>query len=254
MTRGRSSSAPKYRLHKATGQARVTIRGTTFYLGKHGSEQSHQKYKQLLADEWNPCSSSQTPPLKSAAVPVTVTDLAVEYAKFVTRKFGDDSNEWKQVRLVLKSIRESYGHLLANEFGPVRLENYRQTLVARGLSRAVIKRKSNYVKKMYQNAVRYELIPVELWQSLCALGPVEMQDTPRRKIGPADLDIVKATQLELTPVLRDMVEVHRLIGARPSEVCNIRPCDIDRTNEIWVYTPAMTCPLRTSPQQNLGFC
>ena len=78
MTRGRSSSAPKYRLHKATGQARVTIRGITFYLGKHGSEQSNQKYKQLLADEWNLGSSSQTPPLKSAAVPVTVTELAID--------------------------------------------------------------------------------------------------------------------------------------------------------------------------------
>ena len=46
------------------------------------------------------------------------------------------------------------------------------------------------------------------------------------------------TQQELTPVLADMVEVHRLIGARPSEMCNLRPCDIDRSEAVWIYTPA----------------
>ncbi len=90
---------------------------------------------------------------------------------------------------------------------------------------------AKFVKRKFLNAVCYELIPIELWQSLRAFGPVEMQDMPRRKIEPADPDIVEATHRQLTPVLRDMVEVHRLIGARPLEVCNIRPCDIDRTND-----------------------
>ena len=38
MKHGRSALAPSYRLHKATGQARVTINGRTYYLGKHGTE------------------------------------------------------------------------------------------------------------------------------------------------------------------------------------------------------------------------
>ena len=50
MKRGRSTSAPKYRLHKAGGQARVTINGKTYYLGEHGTDVSLQKYKQLIAD------------------------------------------------------------------------------------------------------------------------------------------------------------------------------------------------------------
>ena len=53
MKRGRSTSPPKYRLHKATGQAVITLNGKDHYLGKHGTELSHQKYKQLLADKWN---------------------------------------------------------------------------------------------------------------------------------------------------------------------------------------------------------
>ena len=34
-----------------------------------------------------------------------------------------------------------------------------------------------------------------------------------------------------------MVRFQRLTGARPGEVCSIRPCDIDRTKKIWVYQP-----------------
>ena len=153
MKRGLSTSAPSYRLHKASGQARVTINGKTHYLGKHGTEQSKRKYRLLLADHWSPPGKTPKPTQqggqrlgdRGASDSVTVGQLAIEYAKH-----GDDSNEWKQVQLVLKDIRATYGHLTAGEFGPIRFENYRQSLIDRQLSRGVIKRKSNYVLKMFQ--------------------------------------------------------------------------------------------------------
>ena len=64
MKRGRSTSAPSYRLHKATGQARVTINGKTHYLGKYGTEESEQRYKQALADHWNPLGTPPKPFLR----------------------------------------------------------------------------------------------------------------------------------------------------------------------------------------------
>ena len=231
-------AVPKYRLHKTSGKAVVSINGKDFYLGKHGTTASHQRYKELIADKWYPPGSDPKPAISKLSDEVSVTKLAIEYAKYVKRKHGDNSNEWNQVRLVLTTIRETYGHLSAADFGPIRLENYRQSLIDRGLSRGVITRKSNYVIKMFQQAVKFELIPVELWQRLLAIGPVEMKSKPKRKRGAVCPNIVAATQKELTGVLSDMVEVHRLIGARPSEVCNMRPCDIDRSGEVWVYTPA----------------
>lgn len=237
MKRGRSLSAPSYRLHKSTGQARVTINGKTYYLGKYGSDASRQLYKLLLADKWAMpgATAPATPP--DLDQEITISMLVVEFAKYAKRKYGD-SSEWRQIQIVLRFIRETYGHLPPAEFGPLRFENYRQSLADQGLSRAVVKRKSNYVLRMFQQAVKFELIPVEFWQRLLAVGPVEMDCKPPKKVRPVEDSIVKATQKELTPVLCDMVEVHRLIGARPSEVCNIRPCDIDRSEEIWIYTPS----------------
>ena len=42
---------PSYRLHKASGQAVVTLRGRDHYLGSYGSAESHTDYKRLIA-EW----------------------------------------------------------------------------------------------------------------------------------------------------------------------------------------------------------
>ena len=45
------SSVPKYRKHKATGQAIVTIQGRDFYLGPHGTKASKLEYDRLIG-EW----------------------------------------------------------------------------------------------------------------------------------------------------------------------------------------------------------
>jgi hypothetical protein len=41
---------PICRLHKASGQTLVQIKGRPLYLGKHGSPQSQQRYRRLIAE------------------------------------------------------------------------------------------------------------------------------------------------------------------------------------------------------------
>ena len=45
-----ASRTPKYRLHKPTGQAVVTIDGKDRYLGKHGTAESREGYDRLIAE------------------------------------------------------------------------------------------------------------------------------------------------------------------------------------------------------------
>jgi hypothetical protein len=45
-----SPRPPKYRRHKATGQAIVTIAGRDFYLGKFNSAASKEQYRRLIAE------------------------------------------------------------------------------------------------------------------------------------------------------------------------------------------------------------
>jgi len=55
---------------------------------------------------------------------------------------------------------------------------------------------------------------------------------------PVEDSVVEATLHHLPKVVADMVRFQRLCGARPGEVCALRPADIDRTGEIWRYVPA----------------
>jgi integrase len=50
-------------------------------------------------------------------------------------------------------------------------------------------------------------------------------------------DVVAATLPHLPPVVADMVRLQRLLGCRPGEICQLRPCDLDRSGEIWLYRP-----------------
>ena len=45
-----SVRVPKYRHHKASGQAFVEIRDRRIYLGQFDCEQSKAKYRQIIAD------------------------------------------------------------------------------------------------------------------------------------------------------------------------------------------------------------
>lgn len=49
--RQRRQSLPKYRKHRASGQAVVTLNGKDFYLGPHGTRASKAEYDRLLG-EW----------------------------------------------------------------------------------------------------------------------------------------------------------------------------------------------------------
>ena len=165
----RGSTPPKYRLHKASGKAVVSIHGKDHYLGQHGTRDSHTNYKLLIAGLWAK-NEGLIPIIPAPSEAISVGLLAVEFAKYAKKKYrhenGDQKSEWFIIKNMLTEIRSTYGDLEVNEFGPGRFESYRQSLVAKGLAKHTVKRYSDYVKKMFQYDVKMEMIPVELNQSL----------------------------------------------------------------------------------------
>ncbi len=65
---------PSYLLHKPTNQARVRIDGKDYYLGEYGSQESKERYRDLLA-EWLAESEDRSPSS------LTVDTLALLYLK-----------------------------------------------------------------------------------------------------------------------------------------------------------------------------
>jgi hypothetical protein len=80
-----SSSLPKYRKHRASGRAVVTINGRDFYLGPHGTQVSHREYDRVIAEY---LSSGRSSSFGSVGRAITVVELANDYLKHAKDYYG----------------------------------------------------------------------------------------------------------------------------------------------------------------------
>ena len=106
-----SVKAPKYRLHKPSGQAVVTLNGRDVYLGAYGSPESKARYNQLVAG-WQ--RSGRTSPIQKnhAAKSVTIDEMLVAYMGHVEQydlKNGKPTIAQEEARRLLTPIHERYG-------------------------------------------------------------------------------------------------------------------------------------------------
>lgn len=234
---------PKYALHAPSGQAYVRIKSRMIYLGKHGSQESQEAYARLIAELAT--SYHQTIPNGSDyANDLTVVELTAAYlrhAKEYYRKGGRPSPWLKHIKLTIRRLCELYGTTLAVDFGPLKLKSFRQTLIDAGHSRRYINKLTAIIPRVFKWGASEELVPASVFQALRTVEGLKKGRTiapEREPVLPVADEVVNATLPFLPPVVADMVRFQRLTAARPSEVCHLRPIDIDRSKTVWRYIPA----------------
>ena len=235
-----NSSLPKYRLHRASGQAVVYLYGGDIYLGPHGTKASRIEYDRLIS-EWIAAGRPASPP---KAYDITIVELSVAYRKFAKgyyQKNGEATETIHQVHRATELLCEKYGRTKATEFGPLAFQAFQADLIAKDLCRKTVNHFASTVRRMFRWAVTKELIPVTVYQAIKAVPNVPKDRTAAREmppVRPVEDSVVEATIPHLTSVVADMVRFQRLTGCRPGEVCQVRPMDIDRSQEVWQYRPA----------------
>jgi len=113
---------PKYALHRGTGQAKVRIEGKDIYLGKHGTEESRQRYDRII-DKWlrNGRTLGTTPKKQTTPTPVvvdeiTVVELCARYLAYCKEPFGKPNgiHRTKQMIRRVEKIGGSHGPFCLN--------------------------------------------------------------------------------------------------------------------------------------------
>lgn len=227
---------PSLRLHKPSKQAVVTIDGRDHYLGPWGSRRAKVEYERLIA-EWTANGGMGGGPGRS----VTVAELVLAYRKFAATYYAPPSQEAAQIRLAMRPLVGKYGHTFARDFGPLALKAVRQTWIEAGLARKYINQRVGRIVRTWAWAVENELLPAGNWQALLAVkglqaGRTTAKETPPVK--PVSDAVFEATLAEIgSPQVRAMLQLIRITGARPGEVCIMRTGDIDRTVSPWEYRP-----------------
>jgi integrase len=238
----RVSRLPSYRLHKPTGQAVVTIGGRDVYLGKHESPESRAEYDRIIA-EWLATGRRPMVADSASAADLSVNEMHLAYLHHADSyyvKNGKPTTEPVNIRLALRPLRQLYGHTPAREFGPLRLKTVRQAFIDSGLCRSEVNKRVRHVLRAFKWAVGEEMVPPSVHHGLKAVpglrrGRADVRESePVRPVPDAFVDAIAP---HVSRQVWTMIELQRLSGMRPGEVCSMRTIDVDRSGRIWIYTP-----------------
>ena len=238
---------PSYCLHKASGQAVVRIGGRDVYLGPHGSEESKNEYTRVLAE----CRVRREEQVAEAATlrdtvdpSMTLSEVLLcyrEFAKGYYSKDGEPTKEFVEMAIALKPLRELYGATLAREFGPLKLQVVRQHMMDKDISRGVVNHRVNRIKRFIKWATSQQLIPPSVFTGISTVVGLRRGRTTAREtdpVTPVDDQHVEATIPYASPQVAAMIQLQRLTGMRPCEVVMIRMGEVDRSAEVWIYSPS----------------
>lgn len=238
----RRRKIPKYRLHKPSGQAVVTLSGLDVYLGEHGSAVSRVNYDREVA-EWL-ANGRRLAPDPQEETHLSVSEVLLRYWEHADTYYQQDgkaSPEWFHLRGALKVVRRLYGQTLAADFGPLRLKACRQALLERDQVRRTINQNVGRIKRVFRWAVENELVPASVYHGLQAVAGLKRGRTEAREsdgVRPVPDEDVEATLPHVSKPVAAMIRLQLLTGMRPGEVVIMRKEDLDREQRIWVYRPA----------------
>lgn len=229
-------SVPEMKYH-VSGQARIFLDGRYFYLGPYGSTEAQARYDTLVAEYLrNGRKVPQETPTRQLESQVTVANVTAEYR----REIDSRPTQLGRYRQLCTLLEDEYGDLPADEFGPRRLADVRELLVATGNARKTVNEYVGVIVRIFKHAVSRELIDILVLQRLETLAPLKRGQTKAKEYKirqPVDLERVKRTAEYLSPQAKAIIILQTATGMRPSEIFAMRPRDIDRSGPEWFYRP-----------------
>ncbi len=108
-----STAVPKYRKHRSSGQAVVTINGRDHYLGPHGTKASKLEYDRLV-NQWlvtGRDSNFGLPAHETGSI--TVAELIKRFRKHCEKRYrrddGSQTGSIETIKAIMKRLRARYG-------------------------------------------------------------------------------------------------------------------------------------------------
>lgn len=220
-------------------RAYVVINGKRRKLGVWGSQEAEQRYRELIAqpDEQSAPRLPEPPP---PAETVTVAEIMVPFMRHVLKTYAKNKAEIAHYRGSMRVVMADCGELAATMFGPKRLRRVREAMVELGWSRRYVNGQIGRVKRLFKWAASEEVIPASVATSLATVEGLRAGRTVAKdpeRVEPVDDAVVEQTLPFVNPTVRDMIAVQRLCGCRPGELCAMAAEFIDRSGDVWIFTP-----------------
>ena len=240
---------PAMRLH-ASGQAVVEWERECFYLGKYGTAAASQAYLRLLVhleERFHAKAAGVTQPTRTEAL--LVDEAIFRYLHHLEHDEDGDllpdgsiSSHFDKARWHLRPLSAAFGDMFVTEFSAADLKALRKLARSGQWDDAASPWSTGYCNSAIANVRRFfawleseGLVSPGKAEHLATVKPLRTAgNTEPKTVDDATLD---AVCLHACPTVAAMIRLQRLTAARPSEICVMRPCDIDRSRDVWVYRP-----------------
>jgi len=242
------NTLPSYLHHQQSGRARVywldrsNQRHEKLLPGEYGSEESKRAYAELVAELAAAPHAVERPDDRE---PFSVAELLLAFRLHALEHYrtsdGSPSDEVRHLDAACRHVREVYGLIPADEFGPLCLKAVRQRFVAAGWCRKTVNARVDRIRRVFRWGVAEELVKPETLQALAAVDGLKRGRTTAPEsaaVVPVADAVVDATRPHLNRHVRGLVQFQRLTGCRPSEACAVRRCDIDMSGAVWFFALA----------------
>jgi len=230
---------PSLRHHKASGQAYAVLNGKAVYFGRSDDPQAEQKYHQAIA-EWLAAGKQ----LPSDPNVITVKEVLSRFWTHACDYYRTETDgrvkELEQFRLAVRPLKELYSNTCAADFGPLALKAVRQKMIDHSWCRPYINKQINRIRHIFKWAVSDELIPGAVLHALRAVPGLRKGRGQAREpdaVKPVPIEQVNAVEPFVSRQVWAMIQLQLYTAARAGEICQMRPCDVDREGEVWVYRP-----------------
>ncbi len=223
----RPKTPPKYRLHRPSGLAVVTIDGRDHYLGRHGTKASRELYARLIAER----EQADGRPIQPRRA-LSIVELCLAHWRWAR----ENVNLTDDIRAMIQVLRQTHARCEVGAFGPRALKAVRAEMVKAGWSRKTVNKRVSALRRMFRWGVAEELVPVEAHHALMTVEGLrrgELGVKESEPVQPVPLADIDAVLDHLTPPVRAIVLLQLHTGARCGELVGLRPVDIDVSGDVW---------------------
>jgi integrase len=234
---------PALQHHKGTNQARVWWNGKDHYLGVYGTPEAQQRYGEFIKQIAGAVPEPEASAPPAELLPLSNGDLALAYIVHAERyyvKNGQQTAEVDCIRSALKPLVDLFAESPAKDFGPLALKAVRQRMIEdKKKCRTFINKSVGRIRRMFRWAVENEMVPATVLVALQAVAPLEAgrcdaaDHRPRHAVSDSD---IRAVRKNVKPLVRDLMDLALLTGARPGELCLLTGAMIDRSRDVWTAT------------------
>jgi len=140
------------------------------------------------------------------------------------------------VRSVIKPLNELYGLLPAKDFGPLALKAVRAKMVESGWCRGTINAGMSRIRRIFKHAIANELIDSSVLDRLKCVAPLLAGRTEAHDNAPrtsVDDDRINFVRFLVRPLVRNLIDLQKLVGARSGELLQLSTGLIDRRGQVW---------------------